>query len=702
MKKKDKNKFVAVIIIGLFMLIVYLFTRSGATFFSFVPTTTMNDRAISLFNAWTYDGYHDSVTVVNNFEFFTKTGSKYDSVVSQRPQSLYASYNMIIGKSNTDSHWSTLNSHENWFIHADGTDTSNLDNRIRDISYGFFKMDISNIIYGQYNYETIIQPELASANTIFYDNAFADFRNEPVWHHVSNEAAVVNGNTVSVSKDLFEPRRPFMVFNNISVSVRSDGQGENLYGDSYNGRVISLSDNVTLSEVDTNLTNNGEFDQWTSFTHICYPDNVKPANWGTPITVQGVPTASANRVSRVSDGAGFVLQFYTRANVSQFYRSVRTDPILYDNNYDYIARVRVKSVDSTYSVRFGVEFGDTSNWGYEPKYNSVQPYWPVESTVVLPGQESEITLFIPKYTWYKDYMSIFVRTNTNTIQLLNYELLKLGEEQTIVYVSYGAVATAPLFYINGIHTNTKAYLQYLKSRLPAGKKLIFNELELPTQNNPGNIDYLEFSDGVMVEKFNHAYWQNNTYNQSETDWLNYMNVINMEVINKSKIALLMCGIGLNATEQRKKEVFDFCFPSFLLLQNKGQVMFQYTIDDDRHNWYWQEYDYNYGEPLEDFKAYNDNPKIYGRKYTNGFVLVNPTAQQGTFNFDKYYKNFDGVEINSVVVPAKSGLYVFEINSTTEVPSASKPLISDAKTLFIGICIALVVVMLFSYKKKLKI
>ncbi len=216
--------------------------------------------------------------------------------------------------------------------------------------------------------------------------------------------------------------------------------------------------------------------------------------------------------------------------------------------------------------------------------------------------------------------------------------------------------------INGWHSATLGMLMYIQANLSSDKQLIINT-EAGWSPNHLNSDYLEFADGMLIEGYFHAPWEDST---------SYTKVLPSQIdclISGSSAGKLMIAVSGSTTEDSR--ILKWTYASFLLGVNSSNSYWcwnigsSYAIDPEYHSIT----ETNLGSPIG---PYYTTQNIYMRDFTGGKVLSNPSENPVTIYLADNFWLLNNTKIFALTLSGYSG----EILLNAPVPS---PIVSPSPT-----------------------
>ena len=209
------------------------------------------------------------------------------------------------------------------------------------------------------------------------------------------------------------------------------------------------------------------------------------------------------------------------------------------------------------------------------------------------------------------------------------------------------------------HTDTVGMLQYVKANLLGGKILFVNTDESLTH------DYLDEADGKMCEGAFHAPWEPfDQYPQAELGWTT--SALDELARDMATGKIVWCGPGTsypgtsppNATTQSQiAATLKYCYAAFLCALNGTHGYFSFkamsvdSYQDDGSKGYYPIMDTNIGKAKG---AYYASENVYIRDFTDGKVLLNPSADSYIVNLGGNYQFMNGTVVSSIVLAPYTG------------------------------------------------
>jgi hypothetical protein len=655
---KSKNKNTGIIIVTSIIVILFLYKSSSLN-----RTGNVATRDISLGDLCCSYTSLPSQTKADNFFMFNN-----DPIASQlAPDSLDIYYDYFSIIHDTSTGYSTMPT--DWFLYPSGADPNNPDNRLRTTGYDEYQLNISNPAVMEWEYNRLLavlvaHPEVDGLHIdLAYPSLYPSFytitRAEP--------AVTYDGLTVNVSKQLYNMGSVGWKLDAVKmVSTNPQGTGQNKYGGSHTDYSINLISNPNVLYT----TNPGlELSTAVNVSQY-YPSGLQPT--GYSITKSSGSTVFSTSATQVTDSHGGTYAWLITVNSSDTSWARRLSVTTYTVGVGATVNgtVWVKPLGNISMIcavlegrKSGIAYGGPSSCIDTTVLNT----WAmINISRTLPIDTScggvacdQIMFYVYANTMSNNIGSFIV--DDFSLSLLN----PLVAPGTTLYVTYGSkVSTPSSDLVAHYHDYMKAGLAGLKQRVPSGKLVIFNQIEgLP------NLDYLDVVDGAQDEGYIRAYWTSpnseSNVGMTGSSWDNEMSV-SQTIIKEGKYLNLDCGVYSGSTPEYRQRVFDYCFPSFLLLQNKGQVSFSFQDYGNSTGWYFSEFDYQYGIPIDDYYKLSTNPNIYARDYTSSIVIVNPNMQNANIILPVTYKTRDGTEINSLTLNNRTGIVLYKANSNKTV------------------------------------
>lgn len=180
-------------------------------------------------------------------------------------------------------------------------------------------------------------------------------------------------------------------------------------------------------------------------------------------------------------------------------------------------------------------------------------------------------------------------------------------------------------------------------------------------NTPDNGDLVDACDGKLEEEFIHPPWYESTDYYDE--YIKPLEKINSlkNLSAKGKYYLAQSGSRYSTTEEGRR-VMMYCLTSFLLGVSGDKATFgwvhgphYYSLDDR----YWPEFDVDVGSPQGAYEQI-EGTNVYGRMFTNVYVLVNPTTSSYIISLGENYQTLDGETVSSVTLDGHSGVILLKI------------------------------------------
>jgi hypothetical protein len=172
-----------------------------------------------------------------------------------------------------------------------------------------------------------------------------------------------------------------------------------------------------------------------------------------------------------------------------------------------------------------------------------------------------------------------------------------------------------------------AFSDYVRAQFGGRWKWIPNIGAYVTTRDPS--DYSNV-DGVMLEGF--AFWNSGSY-LAPVDWVLQMNRV-LSLVSLDRIV-----IGQTYPDVERIDDRMFALGSYLLI--KGAHTYINLETSGSPEWF-PEYELDLGPPVDplptDIASFQSTDSVsYQRRYANGLVLVNPTAQASSVPLDSVYQ-----------------------------------------------------------------
>ncbi len=165
------------------------------------------------------------------------------------------------------------------------------------------------------------------------------------------------------------------------------------------------------------------------------------------------------------------------------------------------------------------------------------------------------------------------------------------------------------------HNETLSMLQYVKANLPEGNKLIINT-EAGWASGHINYDYLNVTDGMLIEGYFHAPWEDSD---------SYTKVVDSQIsclaYGSANGKIMIAESGSTTNDGRLQQ---FTFVQFLLGANGSTAYWGWNKGGmyyDLQSSYQPIMDTKIGTPTN---AYYKSQGVYMRDFTGGKVISNPT------------------------------------------------------------------------------
>jgi len=193
-------------------------------------------------------------------------------------------------------------------------------------------------------------------------------------------------------------------------------------------------------------------------------------------------------------------------------------------------------------------------------------------------------------------------------------------------------------------------VQYVKSTIE-NKLLILNTDEWIGE-------YLQYSDGIMLEGFVHkSNWELDYFGPRSFDPLSHVDILsNLGRTGKYFLAHSGAAIPDNPTQldlDRAHNMAVYCFSSFLLGIEGDKTTFGFNRINSKDNsrGYYPEFDVALGSPTGKYYLLG---KVYSRDFAKGKVLVNFMSSSYNVTLGKEYITLDGQKISYLLLGAHSG------------------------------------------------
>lgn len=178
-------------------------------------------------------------------------------------------------------------------------------------------------------------------------------------------------------------------------------------------------------------------------------------------------------------------------------------------------------------------------------------------------------------------------------------------------------------------------------------------------NTSNNDDYVDACDGKMHEGFVHSsWWALEEFHDDTFSWNSEVESLK-SVSQKGKYFLAQSGTMIpdNPTEADIGQVqgmMIYCLSSYFLGVSGGNATFGFNSisSGDGSRGYYPEFDVSLGSPTNEYYSF---ASVYARDFTDGKVLVNPTALSYTVHLGVEYKTLDDQILSSLTLDAHSGV-----------------------------------------------
>lgn len=163
---------------------------------------------------------------------------------------------------------------------------------------------------------------------------------------------------------------------------------------------------------------------------------------------------------------------------------------------------------------------------------------------------------------------------------------------------------------------------------------------------------LDTVDGVLLEGF--IRWDNEPW-RTESSWkydIAFLSYVNKK--EKIAIAWTICS-GSLPPSTTQYQVAMYGYTSYLLAISGHKSYFRAKGYD---NEFYNITKIALGYPIEEYHIRADVP-IYEREFSKVLVLVNPTDNNYTILFDRYYFTLNGQPVSEILLPPKSGMILIK-------------------------------------------
>ena len=644
----------------------------------FTITTTKADRDISLSNY----GFEFSAMSLQDYAanffmgYYRQGASEIDPSIINTPYVHYGrtgnARSIVYGAVGTTiCDWNTtrqeeLSTHEDWFAHALNTDWTNADNRCHSKGYNELSMDITNLDYRAWAIPKIVAcANKPGANGVLIDLIYSNFRDCGFIIKRAERYVTTDGLTITVNNTMPILKLVGGYVFPILITTDSEQTLINKYGGSYTNRTI----NLIASDWRQQSTNADLEYHDNSQDLYHYPDGIKPKDFNV-----GYNTSITRSTDAHNGSYSWNMRVVSTDN-NWMRRITAVNNVVAGVNGTTHFSAWMKNLGNATKLcvelerrRLGVAYGGAESCFSNPpvgEWINLDIVYRIPLDSACGGQPCDQIL---PWAWVKEMNSTTAEVLVDDFVFETY--VGVVPAGTSLYITYPAVGSVPdenAPYYKDYHTAQIEWLQEIRQALGPNKYLLFNEME-----GSYNADYAPYVDGAQEEGFVRAYWNTVNTEQYMSDWFDSPNSNswsnNMRIINDTweatnKINSYYCGVYKDATNVYQQRVFDFCFYSFMLLSKKNRNAFLFTgYRDSNKFWYWDEYDYKYGTPENDYHVYYDNVsyKIYGRDFTNSLVLVNPFRTANVIvNLNKTYYTVEGEAVSSIFLTNRSGVVLFK-------------------------------------------
>jgi hypothetical protein len=159
-------------------------------------------------------------------------------------------------------------------------------------------------------------------------------------------------------------------------------------------------------------------------------------------------------------------------------------------------------------------------------------------------------------------------------------------------------------------------------------------------------------DGVLLEGF--IRWENEPW-RSTTNWkkdVDFLKFVNEK--GKIAIAWTICS-GTLPSGATQNQIAMYGYATYLLAASGDKSYFRAKGYDDE---FYNIARISVGFPLEEYHVRGDAP-VYEREFSKALILVNPTDNSFTLSLNGNYESIEGQPVSSVILPAKSGLFLIK-------------------------------------------
>lgn len=200
------------------------------------------------------------------------------------------------------------------------------------------------------------------------------------------------------------------------------------------------------------------------------------------------------------------------------------------------------------------------------------------------------------------------------------------------------------------HTNGIGFLQYAKMYVASGKILVINS------DSWTSLDYVNAVDGMMVEGFAHATWEDPS---SHTSFSRQMLDIMSQASATGKITWYTSGttIPSGTSAATVNAIVKFSFAAALLSTNGPNTYFGFNdwTSPDGSRGYYPIMDTAIGQAIN---AYYSSQNVLMRDFTGGKTLLNPSGSSYTISLGHNYRLSDGTVVSTITLSAWSGEILF--------------------------------------------
>ena len=209
------------------------------------------------------------------------------------------------------------------------------------------------------------------------------------------------------------------------------------------------------------------------------------------------------------------------------------------------------------------------------------------------------------------------------------------------------------------HNDTLGMLQYVRANLLLGKKLIVNT-EAGWALGHINYDYLNVTDGMLIEGYSHAPWEDST---------SYTKVVNTQIdclaYGSANGKIMIAESGSTTDDARLQKL---TYAQFLLGANGSTAYWGWNTGGMYYNLqssYQPMMDTKIGTPTN---TYYNSQGVYMRDFTNGKVISNPTCDTQFVDLGGTFWLLDNMAVSALILDGYSAEIV--LNAPIPPPSPS--------------------------------